>query len=379
MHYLFIIFTILFSVNGVANAYCPPIDEPAIQKIIEQSRVKYQIPGVAVTINCPSEHNLHEFTAGFGKINEEPLTNDHLFQVGSITKSFIAVLMLQLEAEGSLSIDDSISRWLPNLKDKWQSITIKQLLNHSSGIYNYTDTLIEKLKEDKLDLYYQWSSDELLGIAKNKPLYFTPGDNFHYSNTNYVIAGMIIEVATGHSLEYELNARLIQPLQLKNTFYLPLKPNEQQLKRMSHGYSENGNFSDEPHDITDANLSWANAAGSIITNSHDLAIWFMSLMHGDILPPSQMSELMQTIPTNGSLPNASPDNSYGLGVMHDPKLFSKDIWWHTGGTLGYSTFILWLKESDIVLTLTLNNAHTNSGLYRLTESIVNILEDSKIA
>lgn len=98
---------------------------------------------------------------------------------------------------------------------------------------------------------------------------------------------------------------------------------------MAHGYSENGIFPDEPYDITDNNLSWANAAGSIITNSHDLAIWFRYLMQGDILPPTQMSEFTQPISTNGFLPNASLENSYGLGIMHDPNLFGKDIWWHS--------------------------------------------------
>jgi D-alanyl-D-alanine carboxypeptidase len=184
---------------------------------------------------------------------------------------------------------------------------------------------------------------------------------------------MIIEAVTRNTLAHELTTRLLQPLELNNTFYLPLKLDEQQLKRMAHGYSKKGIFSDEPHDITNYNFSWASAAGGIVTNSNELAIWFRHLMRGTILPKTQMSELTQTIPTNGFFPNASPENSYGLGIMHDPKLFDKDIWWHSGTTLGYSTLMLWLKESDIVITLTLNQIDENSSSYHLMESIVKVL------
>jgi D-alanyl-D-alanine carboxypeptidase len=153
----------------------------AIQSLLDEFIVTSQISGAAITINYPIEAALYEFTSGYSEVDGEPLSSNHLFQVGSTTKSFIAVLILQLEAEGRLSIEDSIARWILNLKAEWQCITIKQLLNHSSGIYNYTDTIFEDIKQKKFDLNYQWSSTELLDIANN-PSYFPPGDNFHYSN-----------------------------------------------------------------------------------------------------------------------------------------------------------------------------------------------------
>jgi len=378
--FLFLLIITLSIAVQQANAECQNINNESIQRIIDEQRIHHNIPGLSLTINCPSESDLREFVSGTTMASSSTLINsNHLFQVGSLTKSFVAVIILQLEAEGRLSLNDPLTKWIDNINDAWKTITIRELLNHTSGIYNYTDALHDKENGNYADPYKQWSSEELVHLASLHPLYFDPGTNWHYSNTNYVLAGMIIETATSHTIQEEMNARIFTPLSLQNTAYLPTIADSNTLSRMAHGYSKWGIFPDEPTDITDTNLSWANAAGSLISTSHDMAIWFRQLMNGSLLPKQQMDELMNTVSTHDALPNASKDNSYGLGVMYDPNLFGEKIWWHSGGTLGYSSFMVWLKDYNIIIAMTLNHAGTIPDVYELTQEIVKNITQSNLS
>jgi len=269
----FVIFMIIFGMD-VSYAECGKNINESIQKIIDENRIKYQIPGLEVSVSCPGEEVPRDFVSGTTTIDGTvPVQSDHLFQIGSETKSFVAAIILQLEAEGRLSIYDPIGAYLKNIPDAWQIATIQQLLNHTSGIFNYTQVLEFWQTMKDSDFKKQWSSVELISLAKDKELNFSPGLGWSYSNTNYVLAGMLVEAVTGKSIEEELNTRLFQPLYLCNTHYYSKAYSDDILKRMAHGYSSLGFFSDEPRDITDKNMSWGNSAGAILSTSHDTAIW----------------------------------------------------------------------------------------------------------
>ena len=186
---------LLFSLFQQSYAKTCIENKDLLQKTINSDQSKYKIPGVEVSILCPGESSPLDFVSGTTTINgARAVTPNHLFQIGSETKSFVATIILQLEQEGALNINDPIQKYLDNLPDAWQNISIKQLLNHTSGIYNYTDVLIETGKKDgSLDLQKQWSNNELLELVFAKPLYFSPGTDWHYSNSNYILAGQIIE------------------------------------------------------------------------------------------------------------------------------------------------------------------------------------------
>lgn len=342
-----------------------------IQKIIDDARVFYNIPGLSVSISCPSEVAPRDFVTGTttidGGVEIQP---NHLFQVGSIVKSFIAVILLQLDAEGVLLLDNHISQWLPQIIPEWKNITIRQLLNHTSGIYNYTDTFDEIMKIEKnLDLNKQWTADELINIAVSQPLYFTPGQGWHYSNTNYVIAGLIIEAATNESLNEVLKMRFFIPLELQHTYYLPTTLSPDILQTMARGYSKREYFPDEPKDITELNLSWANAAGGLVSTSHDITLWFRQLVNGSLLPDEQMDQLKTTTPIVGLQSFTTNGASYGLGVIHDLTTLGEESWFHTGGTLGYTSFMGWLKAKDIVITMTANHISITRDIYVIMENL----------
>lgn len=354
-----IIFLVLMAILTVDASFaaCNKNLNEGIQKIIDENRIKYQIPGVEVSVSCPNEDMPRDFVSGTttidGVVSIQP---DHLFQVGSETKSFIAAVILQLEAEGRLSIYDPIGYYLSTIPYAWQGITIQQLLNHTSGIFNYTQVPEFWKFMQESDYNYQWSSDELIAYAKEKEPNFFPGLGWSYSNTNYVLAGLLVEAVTGKSIEEELKTRLFQPLHLSNTYYYSRVYSYEILSRMAHGYSFFGVFSDEPKDITDKNISWANAAGAILSTSHDMAIWLKHLLTDDkLLDYTQRQELLSFVNMKDGqlLPPGSNENGYGLGIVK----FNSPVgeyWGHGGGTLGYISHMYWLNCNNIAFTLIVN-------------------------
>lgn len=336
-------------VSFSANAEINKKTLQEIQKIIDKDRVAYQISGLQVSIIFPGESLPHDFVSGHTLLNgTKPVTPAHLFQIGSESKSFTAATLLMLEAEGKLSLDDPIKKWLPELPLSWQTLTVRQLLNQSSRIYNYTDSDDFKNQLSASDFQKIWTSNELIHFAFDKPFC----DNWCYSNTNFVLAGMIIEAVTGDSVDHVMMTRLFKPLQLTNTYYLP---NEKTVfSRMVHGYSKAGTFPVEPKDITELNLSWGRTAGAIISNSHDTALWLKKLLNGELLPKKQLAELMTTVPEGDG-------DNYGLGLEQDFDSFHQESWEHNGESLGYSSWMVWLKSSDIVITIVISDATKGRG------------------
>lgn len=333
-----------------------------IQKIIDQDRIRYDIPGIQVSIIFPGETEPYDFVSGTTTIDcQNMITPKHLFQISSETKSFTAILLLQLEAAGKLSLDDPIGKWVRNVPVNWKNITIRQLLNHTSGIYEYLDTMWFSHIATDSDYKHQWTPNALIHMSFDQEPYFAPGAGWHYSNTNYILAGMVIAEASGKSLEENMQ-KLFNQAHLSNTYYIPSAYNEQMMQQMAHGYSESGMFPNEPRDVTYINMSMAGAAGAIVSTTHDTAIWMKKLMTGYILPAKQLKVFMSTVSTdNGQQqPTTTQDIGYGLGIVHntlidDFDFFKEDRWSHEGGGIGYRSLMVYLKSSDIVITTAINH------------------------
>jgi len=366
-------------IAGVEPSYAAPSQyiNNSIQRIIDEDRTKYDIPGVEVSISFPGENLPRDFVSGTTTINGSILVKpDHLFQIGSETKSFIATIILQLEAEGLLSIDDPISKWLKQLPDAWKKITIRQLLNHTSGIFNVTEADEFWEVEKNSNFKKQWTPDELVNLVINKAPYFDSGKGWHYSNTNYMLAGMIIRTVTGKSVEETMQVRLLDPLLLSNTYYLSRAYNEDILLRMAHGYSDR--FSAETQDVTDSNMSMADAAGAMISTSHDSAIWLRVLLTTySVLPEKQRNELTSIVDYDNGQPlsTESKKSGYGLGVGRDFDSYGNEVWYHDGGTLGYLSKMLWVKCNDIVVTTIINHGSDRAvaGSDALREDLIGYL------
>jgi CubicO group peptidase (beta-lactamase class C family) len=174
-------------------------------------------PGAVVFVRTPS--GVRSATSGFASLQPRiRMQAGDRYRIASVTKPFVATVVLQLVSEGRLSLEDSVERRLPGLVPNGAAITVRELLNHTSGLFNYTDDEVW-LNAILLDPGRHWSPRELVRVAVSHPPYFAPGTNWAYSNTNYVLLGLIIEAVTGRKLDQELSERLFGPLALRSTSF----------------------------------------------------------------------------------------------------------------------------------------------------------------
>jgi D-alanyl-D-alanine carboxypeptidase len=252
------------------------------------------------------------------------------FRIGSLTKTYVATLLLQLAEEGRLSLDDPVSRSLPSLVPGGDKITIRQLLNHTSGLFNYYGDPRVLAPYFSGNLAYFWPQRKLLRLAvAHKPL-FTPGTQYSYSDTNYLVAGLIVEAATGSTLGQVLNRRLFKPLRLRHTAF-------QTSPRMpvpdAHGYYI---FKPPATDITGLSpYPWA--AGAIVSNAGDVASFYGALLSGRLLNAASLRALMTTVSEGKE--GETADSRYGLGIERIATPCGI-AWGHSGNMPGYDVYAL---------------------------------------
>jgi D-alanyl-D-alanine carboxypeptidase len=252
------------------------------------------------------------------------MTPEHSFRIGSLTKSYVAAVILELAGESKLSLDDSVERWLPGVVPNGAAITVRHLLNHTSGIFNFTEEpeLYETYVADPL---HAWTPLELLRLAARHSNLFPPGEEWSYSNTNYIVLGLIAEAASGQPLEALLRERLFVPLTLTRTTF----PADPALPApFAHGYVRLGGA---PVDSTAVHPSFAGAAGAIVSTAADVARFYRELLGGRLLPPRQL-ETMRTL----RFINARFQYALGLEVQR-LKYGCAKAWGHTGSIFGYQT------------------------------------------
>jgi D-alanyl-D-alanine carboxypeptidase len=298
--------------------------------------VKAGVPGVTATARDAG--GTWSATAGVGDVRTHTPrgTADH-YRVGSITKTFVSTVLLQLEAERRLSLDDRVEKWLPGVVrghgHDGRRITVRQLLNHTSGVFNYTadDDFARTyfLKDGFLEHRYDTKTPEqLVAIAMTHAPLFAPGTSWSYSNTNYVLAGMVIEKVTGHSYATEIRRRVIEPLGLRAT---SVPGTRTTLPRpSSHAYSKLSRATTGPtYDVTRLNPSLASSAGEMISDSADLNRFYTALLGGRLLPPKQLKEMKTTVRAD-EIPGAR----YGLGLIDRKLGCGVHVWGHDGGIHG---------------------------------------------
>lgn len=292
------------------------------------------VPGVTATAR--DRRGTWSATAGVGDLRTGQKRSPHdRYRVGSITKTFVATVLLQLEAEGRLSLDDTVDTWLPGLVTgnghDGTRITLRQLLNHTSGVFDYT------ADEDFGRTYFQkdgflehrydtLTPEELVRVALAHKPDFEPGTSWNYSNTNYVLAGLVIEKATGRPYGEEVRRRIIDPLRLTatsvpGTRVSPPRPH-------SRAYSKLAQTADGPtHDVTRLNPSMAFSAGEMISDSQDLDRFYRALLSGRLLPSEQLDEMTDTVPLDAT-------RAYGLGLLSTTLSCGVTVWGHGGGIHG---------------------------------------------
>lgn len=315
-------------------------------------------------------------------MNQSPTINARsLFQTGSLTKSFIAAILLQLEDDPRyhFNINQYITDFFPEYKN-WHAISIKNLLNMTSGIPDFLDNKIF-FKSLANHPHQPQSIHTWLRIMHERNLLFKPGSAFNYSNTNYFILGLLIEKITHHTLKFEIEHRLLKPLKLTNTFYLDNNINKNLKHRMIHGYQ----FQDEYNpfiplhtDITYYNMSYAGPAAGIVSTSQDILKWVRALFTpAKVLSPQQLLKLTTFVSekTGKNIQFLSPQDpqAFGLGIraIYYPLSKERYAYAYEGLTLGYRAMYVYSPADKIVVTATVNSNyhHKNNYLFQLINTI----------
>jgi D-alanyl-D-alanine carboxypeptidase len=300
-----------------------------------------------------------------------PVDQETLYQMGSTSKSFTVAVILQLEAAGKLSIDDTLGKWLPEYP-AWKDVTIRHLLNMTSGIPNYSETewMSRAWANEPMRAF---TLKELADAAYPSATNQLPvSKGYYYSNTNYVLAGMIAEKAAGRSFRDLVHELVIEPHGLTSTFYEASTYPESVIKRLSHGYFENSACSDyQPkcketwnapiigRDMRETSVSWMQPAGGAVASARDVDRWMRAVFGGKVVPPKQQEEWTELVSTKTGEPIAtvSADDPAGFALGLADKILGPlgAQWFYEGESLGYRTLYVWIGDQDLMITVQTNS------------------------
>ena len=246
-------------------------------------------------------------------------------RIGSMTKSFVSTIVLKLVKHDRLRLTDKVSSYLPRLLAEERDITLRQLLNHTSGISEFEDDPRVQAPYLKGKLGHVWTPRQLVRISMSHPLAALPGTAYHYSNANYVLAGLIVRKVTGHSLAQQLRARLFRPAGLDATTF--------SRSRVVPSPAVHGYFSSGTGPLTDITslypYPWA--SGAAVATVSDVARFYRALLGGQLLPPRLMDKMRTTVDASAE---DGPGARYGLGLTRSTTPCGY-AWGHGGNFAGY--------------------------------------------
>lgn len=379
------------------SAWAVTIEEfqKAVDSYLSERRDAEHITGVSAYVSLGNPGPAIELFAGeTSERNGMPVSEDTLFQIGSNTKGFTGALILALEAEGKLDIDQTVGDWLPQYS-AWKDVTIKRLLNMTSGLPTYSESIpLSRLWVEDPNRHY--TPEDLVAFAyPSETVHLPPNSGYFYSNTNYVLAGMIAEKAGGKSYKELLEEKLFKPAGLHETYYQPVAYPSEIIARMASGYFNNPDCGlYEPdckeatlapmigRDMREADVSWAGAAGGIVSTPRDLARWVRALFSGKILPAEQFEEFLSLVSTETGKPlskvTEEDSRGFALGLVRVWKPEIGALWFYEGETLGYRAAFLFSPEDD-VLVAAATNSQPSSDEDSLVPMLARLFELAKKA
>ncbi|MEU9873245.1 serine hydrolase domain-containing protein [Actinomadura sp. NPDC048021] len=264
-----------------------------------------------------------------------PVSSEGFFRMASTSKTLVAVVVLQLEAEGRLSLDDSVERWLPGVVrgngNDGGRITVRQLLQHTSGIHDDLPgySTPEEYYRQRYDVH---EPEALVARAMAHAPDFAPGEGWAYSNTGYVLLDMVVERVTGRHAHEEIGDRVLRPAGLDRTRWLGTSPSLPRPHARAYQFFGPGARVDVTDQVTVdyGNLSW-------VTTTRDENRLFRALLSGRLLPARQLAEMRRTVPVSAEVERMWPGGRYGLGLVERPLSCGGTYWGHEGGDGGYIT------------------------------------------
>lgn len=307
---------------------------------VTTSAVQAQLDGLvdlgfpAALASLTSPDGTHDdFVAGVGNLETgEPVPVDGEVRAGSNTKTFTAVVVLQLVEEGLVSLDEPIESSLPGLVQgdgiDGSAITVRQLLQHTTGLPEYTTGIA--MDFEKAQGAYT-SPRDLLDLALSQPAHFAPGERWEYSNTNYLLLGLLIERVTQRPLFEQVTERIVEPLGLNHTYFPTVGEME---IRGDHPAGYHRDSEGELYDVSELDPSWGWAAGQVVTSPSDLNEFLRAVLDGRLLDEAMTAEMQKTVPSDEGL---WPGSEYGLGLQSYPLSCGGVIWGHGGDIHGFQT------------------------------------------
>ena len=296
------------------------------------------VPGAIVGVWVPGKGT---WIAGRGVANRStgaPMQPGDKVRIASITKSFVANVVLQLRDDGLLDLNDPLSRWVPDFPQA-DTITVRQLLDHTSGVYPYFDDsdFRQAIESDPLKV---WTEDDLLNVARRHDPLFEPGTSWHYSDTNYILLQRIVEQVTGHALRYVISHQVLQPLGLTHTSFpsTPTLPAPH-----AHGYWHKPGTTGLT-DITQLDPSMALGSGAMVSTVGDLARWTRAVATGRLLSASS-----HRLQLEGVRMSSATDTRYGFGVF-----LMTDAVGGSGDIYGFNSAAYYYPKDRSVIVVLLN-------------------------
>jgi len=335
---------------GLGGGRAPKADlDAALEKAFQQGSA----PGVVAAVQTP-EYTWIRALGVADRASEEPMTPEMYHRIGSVTKTFTATLLLKAAGDGLLSLEDTIDQYVKGVPNG-DEITLRQLATMTSGVATYSENKKFDFDGDPgTDPYKVWKPEELVKIGIEESPLFDPGTEFNYSNTNYVLLGLVLEQVTGKPIGEVYQKEIIQPLGLEDTSFPDLADTSLPDPH-AQGYTLQGRSSGEkPRDATDWNPSWTWTAGMMISTVDDLLAYGRALGTGKgLLSPAQQDERIDSLVSDVppfDQPPLEGDYGYGLGLM-------KEHGWigHSGVIPGYNTALYYNRELDAVLVVEVNS------------------------
>ncbi|MFF1603144.1 serine hydrolase domain-containing protein [Streptomyces mirabilis] len=343
-----------------AAADLPTPDDAGLQAVLHTA-LSQGAPGAMVRVD--DNGTVHRLSEGVAdRATGRAITTTDRFRVGSVTKSFSAVVLLQLVDEGKLNLDASVNTYLPGLLPD-DRITVRQVMSHRSGLYDYTNDMFAQTVPGFESVRNKvFSYQDLVTLSLKHGVTNAPGAAYSYSNTNFVVAGMLIEKLTGHSVATEYQHRIFTPLNLTDTFYV--HPDTAIPGTHANGYLTPDEAGGALVDSTEQTVSWAQSAGAIISSTQDLDTFFSALMSGQLMSAAQLTQMQQWTTVNST-------QGYGLGLRRRDLSCGISVYGHTGTVQGYYTYAFASKDgkrSVTALANTSNNVNVLNTMARTLES-----------
>ena len=334
MKHRFLFFACWWAYLGAGAQPLDSLLNAQLQHTLDSVRAATGVKGISAAVLAAGQGRWNG-TSGVS-YDTVPIRSGMLFGIGSNTKTFTAALLLRMQEMGALSLDDAIGKWLPPHPYIDSTITVRRLLNHTSGLDDYARSPAYKDSilccPDRI-----WQPQELLQFIG--PPHFAPGQGWEYCNTNYLLAGMIAEAAAGRSIDSLFRQYLLNPLTLDSTFLAVAEPMHGEIAhRWVHGQDE--------HSIPiNARFSGAWTAGGMFSTAPEMVQWMSALMGGQVLNAASLQQMLTVVPAS----------QYGLGIKQ-AVLADRTVWMHGGNIRGYSSVVLYDTIGRASLAVLVNQA-----------------------